>query len=966
MQCYTELLPPTAVSHAVALPFTGPNANNIVIAKTSLLQVLEVKRSSDAVAKLVLIGEYPIAGTVTDIASVKSLDTQSGGEALLVASKDAKLSLVEWDAENHQIHTISIHFYEGENIITQPFGPALADVRSILTVDPSSRCAALKFGARQLAILPFRQFGEELIGDEEDAFDGEHRRELSSNRTVNGASEQTPYKASFVLPLTTLDPSLSHTVHLAFLYEYREPTFGTLSSPSSVSDALLAERKDILQYSVYTLDLEQRASTNLITVPNLPSTLWKVVPLRLPIGGALLVGTNEFVHVDQSGKTNAIAVNEFAKSESAFGMADQSYLHMKLEDCQIEFLDPKSGDLLVVLRDGSLAILNFQMSGRSIGGLNVTRISSENGGSMIQTTPSCVTKVQNDGIFIGSEDGPASLVRWISTSTVVGRKRSHAQMVDQEASADEEEAEDDDDDLYEAAPDAKKRAMSTTPSSDGPTSYQFARQDSIPSLGPVNNVCLGRSKGKRRDKLSLLAGTGRGGAGLLALLSRDIIPKAVRRTHLPNTKRVWAICTGPMDQQKSETESLDNMLFAYDGQSSKVYDMTERADDRNPLRERNAPEFEKDGETLDIGTLAGNTRVVQCRRHEVRTYEPNLALSQIIPMLDDETDVEYSINHTSLLDPYLLLVRDDNSVMVLQVQGKDIEPLDGQGSIAEKKWRSGCVYAGELTGHEPGLFLLSTEGTLHAFSLPDLEQIYAAPALALLPPLLVAGSIQRRIGIREILVELLVADVGYGDMKQPYLMVRTAMDDIILYEPFHHPIDPAGSWHTNLRFRKVSNTYAPRSNDSLVAEQDVPSTTLKVINMDGYSVVRVSETPPSLLLKPSSSLPRILEIRGLTESSKTLTLSSLNRRGCEGGFVLVQADGEVVECQLPQNAWYDAGWAVRQVELDGAGEVRHIAYHEERGIFILSTRHNVDFHFAEDDVRHQDHDGKTIMQIFET
>ena len=69
-------------------------------------------------------------------------------------------------------------------------------------------------------------------------------------------------------------------------------------------------------------DLEQRASTVLISVPNLPSDLWKVVPLALPIGGALLVGTNELVHVDQSGKTIAVAVNEFAKLGSNFGFAD--------------------------------------------------------------------------------------------------------------------------------------------------------------------------------------------------------------------------------------------------------------------------------------------------------------------------------------------------------------------------------------------------------------------------------------------------------------------------------------------------------------------------------------------------------------------------------------------------------------------------------------------------------------------
>ncbi len=43
MQCYTELAPPTAVSHAVTLPFASSRATNLVVAKNSLLQVFELR-----------------------------------------------------------------------------------------------------------------------------------------------------------------------------------------------------------------------------------------------------------------------------------------------------------------------------------------------------------------------------------------------------------------------------------------------------------------------------------------------------------------------------------------------------------------------------------------------------------------------------------------------------------------------------------------------------------------------------------------------------------------------------------------------------------------------------------------------------------------------------------------------------------------------------------------------------------
>ena len=118
MQCYTELTPPTAVTHAVNLPFLSAKSNNLVVAKISLLQIFELKSTITEVAsgsnddpsivsqtldteaadlplqrtehtsKLVLVGEYPLSGTIISLARIKALDTKSGAEALLIAFRD--------------------------------------------------------------------------------------------------------------------------------------------------------------------------------------------------------------------------------------------------------------------------------------------------------------------------------------------------------------------------------------------------------------------------------------------------------------------------------------------------------------------------------------------------------------------------------------------------------------------------------------------------------------------------------------------------------------------------------------------------------------------------------------------------------------------------------------------------------------------------------------------------------------
>src|SRR3954463_2848516 len=46
MQCYTELTPPTAVTHSLSLPFLSANSKNLVVAKASLLQIFTFKTTT--------------------------------------------------------------------------------------------------------------------------------------------------------------------------------------------------------------------------------------------------------------------------------------------------------------------------------------------------------------------------------------------------------------------------------------------------------------------------------------------------------------------------------------------------------------------------------------------------------------------------------------------------------------------------------------------------------------------------------------------------------------------------------------------------------------------------------------------------------------------------------------------------------------------------------------------------------
>ncbi|KAK5165677.1 hypothetical protein LTR04_000989, partial [Oleoguttula sp. CCFEE 6159] len=1019
MQCYTELTPPTAITRAVTLPFLGPKAHNLVVAKTSLLQVFDLRtiisdvdsapverrrrlsqpdttdqhflggdlHRTEQTSKLVLVGEYALSGTITSLARIKVLNTKAGGETLLLSFKDAKLSLVEWDPERHNLSTISIHYYEGEDLQGAPWAPDLGDCHNYLTADPSSRCAALKFGARHLAILPFRQIGDDLVeagyNSDLDTPPAQKPADLSD---TNGVADntQTPYTSSFVLPLTALDPSLTHPVHLAFLYEYREPTFGIISSAKASGSSLFEERRDILTYNVFTLDLEQRASTTLLSVSGLPYDLFQVVPLPLPVGGALLIGGNEFVHVDQAGKTNAVGVNEFARQCSTFSMADQSDLALRLEGCTVEQLGLDTGDMLVILSTGELAMLSFRLDGRSVSGLSLQRVADDRGGLAIKAGASCTASLGRSKIFVGSEAGDSVILGWTRKTAQLTRKRSHAQMldVDSDISLDEDDLEDLDDDLYGGSDlGAKQDNVSSPTTGSAPSNYTFRVHDTLTNLAPIRDICLSKpaESVRREDRikvdritapLELVAITGQGRAGGLAVLNRDIHPLVLRQTEFSRTKAIWTVNAkkpapkglakpeeGTVDTEAEMSPDADYDQFMIVSRSdlgsddlseeSKVYSIT-----FSGFEEKKGTEFELDGATIDVGTLAGGTRIVQVREGALHVYDSELGLAQIMPMEDEITDAELKVVSASFADPYLLILRDDASAQVLEADSNgDIDELERGDALLATKWLSGCVYKSPSVGGKALVFLLSAEGGLHIFELPNLSKpVCTFPSLSFLPPFLSADYAPRRSADRETLTEIVVADLGDKTSKSPYLIVRTATDDLILYQPYSY--FPDGSSLTGhafaspsiLRFLKISHPHIAKYSEDSAAQTQRPSPLRALSNVGGYSTVFMAGASPSFVLKEASSAPKVLNLRGKVVRG----LTGFHTASCEYGFAYVSADDTLRECQLPSNTRYgDSGWATRTIPL--GQDVNALCYHPPKGVYVVGTSERLDFTLPADD-----------------
>lgn len=107
------------------------------------------------------------------------------------------------------------------------------------------------------------------------------------------------------------------------------------------------------------------------------------------------------------------------------------------------------------------------------------------------------------------------------------------------------------------------------------------------------------------------------------------------------------------------------------------------------------------------------------------TFVTDLGLDMILPMQDEETGAEPRVLHASISDPYLLLIRDDASVFIAQMNSDDeLEEVEKpEGVLTSTKWVSGCLFTdrtgvfgeGKAESRDKNIlmFLLSNSGGLH-------------------------------------------------------------------------------------------------------------------------------------------------------------------------------------------------------------------------------------------------------------
>lgn len=990
---------PTTVEHSVSAFFVSRNEQNLIVAKKNLLQIYRlVQREEDLtsavvekevedhiqstgndddfigtgmairsserqiVSKLILVTDYRLYGTIISLCTIrsKSFDV-TGLEHLLIGFEPARASLLRWNQDNETITTVSLHSFERDEYESHLRRPSTGKMR----IDPLSRVATLSLHGDHLAFLPIQQRDELQIEDPND----------------DDEAKEGPISKSFVLGATQLEEDITQIIDFTFVDGYREPAIAILYSTEGTTTSLLNTwRKDTSKLVVLTLDIQAGARTAIFEINDLPSNLISICMIPDPIGGCLLLGANELIYVDPASRVVALAVNSFARGSSNMAMRDYAHLDLRLEgSLLVPLQDGSSLDgVLLILADGNLGLLTLNLDGRTISSLHLKIVSIEFGGDVLSAGASCVTVLEGKRIFVGCRLGNSKLLAWRRKARAATGLASGDQIL-QDAVLDvkDEETDQNDvlDDLYGDDITEKKLFGAETTTFD----LRFYTHDTMLNQGPITGLAVGTLSVSSvdddldgrggRSEIAVVGGSGR--AGNMTIYRRSILPDEIGKFESPDWQALWTVkvksSTTELDARADD--AYDTFLMASKSAETQVFTID------TSFVEKTDSEFERSDPTVAVGTLMGQTCIVQICADVMRTYDAGLKLLELKP-----TPEGSAIVSASIVDPYVLLLLDNGEIALYSgnQRTKELEEIDHK--VNQAKNVSATLFTPKdshaalfqlLRRQDPPskkrkrdqadkqtneqlegclCFSVTSTGALLVHQLPSLREVFRSNPLAHCPEILThdsdtphtnghSGSFARKVHVTMNIVEIVVAELGEF-VRSPYLVLRTLENDIITYRPF---INAMG----DICFAKLipAGVLTRQVLDESASKEDGrvhPPEMVVCDNLGGYACLFIKKGC-FWLLKTDQSLPT-LHAAG---HQAVLSLSGFNTLDAPNGYIYCDEESVVRICRLPNGFEMSNQWSRKPITIGRS--VHAVAYYAPEQVYAVLTSQEALFELPDDD-----------------
>lgn len=947
-----------------------------MVAAASALRVYELHSSkpegarNGTGAQLVLAGEYQLYGNVQSLHKVQLSQTKR--DTLLLSFKDAKLSLVEYDPENNDLRTVSLHCFEEDELSG---GLVNNFHRPVVRVDPDGRCATMLVYGHHLAVLPFRH---DVVFDEQ---------EPTSPTTPSAGHTTKDFLPSYTVDLQSLTERVCNVKDIQFLHGYNSPTVFVLYEPIPTWAGRITLRRDTHCIVAISLNTSDHTSPVIWTVGNLPFDCCYALPVPRPIGGMVIVGANSLLYLNQSSPPYGVSLNSTAESTSNFPLRKQTALCITMDCSHAVFVSDEH--FVATLRGGEIFVFTLVPEGMR----GVRNILCEKVASSVIT--SCVCKLLDNFLFFGSRLGNSIVLSYT--------RKAHDFEDSLEASNKKRKVEqaigEDLEDLEVYGMDAKTGPQLHT--------FKFEVCDSLLNIGPIANVTLGEPVFLSEEftqggiELELVACSGHGKNGALSVLQRGVRPQVVTTFELPGCTNMWTVFSKD-DQDSSNSHSF---LILRRQESTMVLRTGQE------ITELDALGFATQAPTVFVGNVGGGRFIVQVTCTDVRLLKGEQQM-HFLPL-----DMGGGVKSCDITDPYGVILLVDGAIVLLELKEENgcaslaiewpevkkgspivvmstytdcsglftTEASDHQLTSAvvqpspavaktsqssvdeedellygdikqEKKEESSSVQQSsphqQKTSHSKTHWcvICREDGSLEIYRIPDFQLVYcirnfstcrrtlidSGPMSSSMPA---AAPTSNEQSVQEVLIAGLGPEGTY-----PHLLALVDRE-LVVYKAFAH-VQIQNPGHLHIRFskathkvllsdRKSSKVPSPSSQPDGTDSKDehifVPRLR-QFRDVGGLNGVFICGPYPHWLLMSHRAA---LHIHPMSIDGEVISFAPFHNVNCPNGFLYFNSEGELRICVLPSHLSYDSYWPVRKVPLKNTAHF--VSYHMESKTHAVIT-----------------------------
>ncbi|KAK9877151.1 hypothetical protein WA026_016894 [Henosepilachna vigintioctopunctata] len=988
--------PATGVEHAISCYFFNKTERNLVLAGADTLKVFRLipdvdlkskEKVSDIYApksKLECMAQFTLFGNIMAVESVSL--ASSPRDALLLSFADAKLSVVEYDPESHDLRTLSLHYFEDEEIKD---GWTHHHHVSIVRADPENRCAVMTVFGRKLVVLPFRR--DSSIEDADTDV---------KPMTQGTYGSKAPILSSYMIHLKELMDKIDNVIDIQFLHGYYEPTLLILYEPLKTFSGRVAVRTDTCAMAAISLNLQQKVHPVIWSVSNLPFDCTKAIPIKKPVGGTLILSINALIYLNQSIPPYGVSLNSIAETCTNFPLKPQEGIKISLDCAQTGFLEDDT--LVLSLKNGDLYVLTLLADSMRY----VRSFHFHLAASSVLTTCLCIC--EHNFLFLGSRLGNSLLLRF-------QEKCNEVIVLDDndEPSSKRMKTDDGDDRVLDSLTDCIASDVqdirdpvefevygNQQEASLQIKSYTFEVCDSLLNIGPCSNLTLGEPaflseefSNRINIDLELATTSGYGKNGALCILQKSIRPQVVTTYTLPGCYNVWTVCNGGDRHAFLLLGREEDTLVLQTGQE---------------IDEISNSGFAVDCPSVYAGNLGHNKYIVQVTTSSVRLLKGPVQI-QHIPL-----NLGSAVVFATSADPYISLLTTDGQVITFMLRESkqtgaaklviskstlsNVPPVtsiclykDVSGLFCNKipeeftfipqhytnendikpdvENEEDLLYGDNSDFKMPSLnppppkprlrhnwwkkylmefkktywlFVIRDNCHLELYSVPNFKLCYYVANICHGPKVLVdnlecvlpGSNATLQAGIDHRIREILMVPLG-SKGSRPLLFIRMERD-IYIYEVFRFP-----RGNLKLRFRKIKHNIIYEGNTNTLQESDnsdwfyVHENIPKMRyfnNVAGYNGVFICGVNPQWVFLPSRGEFRV---HPMSIDGELHCFASFNNLNCQNGFLYINKKDELRIGLLPVNLSYDAAWPVRKVPLRCTPHF--VTYHLESKTYCLVT-----------------------------